>query len=423
MLIVHLSDIHFRQSDVSSNFDPNAGLRNDIVDDISQQLSLRSNNIPAAIIVSGDIAFAGKAIEYQFAREWFEQLCEACAVGYERLFLVPGNHDVDRGAARSSVVDALHSRIVHTNDNDLRSQLVSFLEDGSAGQTLYSSISAYNEFAVGLDCSFSAPANTTVQRELKFNDGTSLNIWGFNSSIFCGGVSDEKGKLLIDPGFSSMRLSPGNVNLAVCHHPTSWLRNDVDFKSHLDQHAQIHLFGHEHSNAIDLGTKCVRLSASAVHPEQNNGNYEPGYNLIDLEISHSDAKRSLNVVVHVREYQNRPNGFRPKMNGQDTEFSTAIDLPDWDPHLATQVTFPSPSEADSESVLEDPMKNFREISLKYLALPLSARYKIAEDLSLTAAEDNDQPDFERCRRMLLRAKDRGLITELSKAIDSHLSLD
>jgi hypothetical protein len=53
---------------------------------------------PDLVVFSGDLAFSGKAEEYKLAREWLEsQLWPALPKGLrrDRLFLVPGNHDVD----------------------------------------------------------------------------------------------------------------------------------------------------------------------------------------------------------------------------------------------------------------------------------------------------------------------------------------
>lgn len=416
MLIIHLSDIHFRIAEVTSNFDPNIGLRADILLDITERLSHRGE-APVAIIVSGDIAFAGKAEEYQYARGWFEELCEVCGVGYERLFLVPGNHDVDRSAACALVVEALHDSIGKVQEaGDVRKRLVQLLEDDTAGLALHSPIRAYNDFASGLDCSFSAPANTTVKRELMFPDGSSLNIWGFNSSLFCGGKLDRKGDLLIDPAFPNMRNAPGVVNLAVFHHPVSWLRHDGEFKTHLDQHANIHLFGHEHAHAIDIGSSCVRMSASALHPEHGSGDYEPGYNLISLEISDLEGLRELRISIEAREYQKRPNKFREKVNEEGKNYSAIFPLPPWKSKLPPRANVPVVMEPEMELTAVDPTINFRVLALEFLSLPMSSRYRIAEELSLISLEDNDQPDFERCKRMLLRAKERDQLSDLADSI-------
>jgi hypothetical protein len=54
---------------------------------------------PDLVVFSGDLAFSGKAEEYNLARDWLENpLWPALPDGLprDRLLLVPGNHDVDR---------------------------------------------------------------------------------------------------------------------------------------------------------------------------------------------------------------------------------------------------------------------------------------------------------------------------------------
>jgi len=52
---------------------------------------------PDLIFVTGDLAFSGAPAEYALTRAFFDDLLEATGLARERLFPVPGNHDVDRG--------------------------------------------------------------------------------------------------------------------------------------------------------------------------------------------------------------------------------------------------------------------------------------------------------------------------------------
>lgn len=52
-----------------------------------------------AVLIGGDVAFKGDPQEYQVAFTWFNELAEACGCPLERVFVVPGNHDVDRGSS------------------------------------------------------------------------------------------------------------------------------------------------------------------------------------------------------------------------------------------------------------------------------------------------------------------------------------
>ncbi|KWE98068.1 hypothetical protein WL81_01970 [Burkholderia ubonensis] len=62
------------------------------------------------------------------------------------------------------------------------------------------------------------------------------------------------------------------------------------------------------------------------------------------------------------------------------------------------------------------MESLRDISVRFFKLTLSQRSAIAGKLDLLEEEDINQPDFERFRRVLLRAKERGLMEELDREV-------
>ncbi|WP_170234382.1 metallophosphoesterase family protein [Azomonas agilis] len=79
--------------------------------------------MPDAIIVSGDIAFAGAPDEFAFATEWLTKLCEACRCSLESVFVVPGNHDVVRERAGRNLVQLIYRQIKQSDTRSLRFQI------------------------------------------------------------------------------------------------------------------------------------------------------------------------------------------------------------------------------------------------------------------------------------------------------------
>jgi len=87
---LHVSDIHMSVRDAWSQ---DVVLRA-IYDRIED---LRKQGLAADfILTTGDLAFSGKSEAYALARDFFDALCEASSVPKERIFCVPGNHDIDR---------------------------------------------------------------------------------------------------------------------------------------------------------------------------------------------------------------------------------------------------------------------------------------------------------------------------------------
>jgi 3',5'-cyclic AMP phosphodiesterase CpdA len=101
MLLLNISDIHFRHPICNSAMDPDRPYRTRLVQDVRDRTATWGN--VDAILVGGDIAFAGAAEEYEAAYQWLKELAEACACPLEWIFVIPGNHDVDRRVIQNNL--------------------------------------------------------------------------------------------------------------------------------------------------------------------------------------------------------------------------------------------------------------------------------------------------------------------------------
>lgn len=100
MNILHLSDIHFGR-DRSGYSDPFAR-KEEILDKLIDTLaSLEDDLKPDLVLLTGDIAWTGKAAEFDEAYEWLRKLKEALGLDSGRFVFCPGNHDLNRNAAVS----------------------------------------------------------------------------------------------------------------------------------------------------------------------------------------------------------------------------------------------------------------------------------------------------------------------------------
>ena len=89
---LHLSDFHFKSD--SDLFSQEVSTKA-ILEDIPSRLS--SEHPLQFVVVTGDIAFSGKPSQYDLAAEFFKLLASTLELGMDRIFICPGNHDVDRG--------------------------------------------------------------------------------------------------------------------------------------------------------------------------------------------------------------------------------------------------------------------------------------------------------------------------------------
>ena len=180
MLILHLSDIHFRKSEIGTAQDSNFHLRNELIRDVEQQCEYLGP--PDVIIVSGDVAFAGDPEEFEFAAAWLTELCLRCGGSMASIFVVPGNHDVVRHQADSLMVQLVHRAIKNSGDNTSQ-EIARHLSDPEAQLLLYQSLANYNQFALQFFCDLMPPDRTRVRRDLILNDGSVLRLWGLNSAF------------------------------------------------------------------------------------------------------------------------------------------------------------------------------------------------------------------------------------------------
>ncbi len=97
--IVHISDLHIKPKedfDRSVVLDP---LIKRIGDDLKDP---KSDLKPEIVVVTGDIAYSGQKYEYTIAKTFFNDLLKKLNLSDDRLFIVPGNHDVNYKIYRKS---------------------------------------------------------------------------------------------------------------------------------------------------------------------------------------------------------------------------------------------------------------------------------------------------------------------------------
>jgi predicted MPP superfamily phosphohydrolase len=99
---LHISDIHIRVSDAWSH---------DVVlkamcEDIARRK--KSGLTPDFILATVDLAFSGNVAEYKLVESFFDAISTASGVPKDRIFCIPGNHDIDRERQKMSFYGARH---------------------------------------------------------------------------------------------------------------------------------------------------------------------------------------------------------------------------------------------------------------------------------------------------------------------------
>ena len=429
MLFLHLSDIHFRFSEISRLDDPNAGLRDDVIADV-EFMRREIGRSADGILISGDIAFAGRKQEYKFAREWLKSaLCPAAGCEIEDVFVIPGNHDVDRNQAATQLHKDARTKLRDYPADQSDRILRNYLADPFSAQMLFGPIENYNRFAAEFVCNLAAEdpqrpeAKPFAMRDWELNDGSTLRVWGFNTVLVCD-EHDERGAMFIDPAAAQVVVrAPDITHVVMCHHPYSWLKNGGPFRERIEAVAKLHLFGHEHTRRVEEGVRFTAVRAGAVHPDRFELGWDPGYNWINLSVENSGPKRQLHVEIWVRKRDGARFIAVPNPSNANP-WSLHHELPDWTPPApATPVAatpFTTAPVTMSAPAAPTPPVSARSVISKLFRLSEHVQRKLIVELSLDQDGDQALKDYEFVLAAVRRAKDQNKLVDLNAKADEAL---
>lgn len=416
--LLHLSDIHFRG--YKPPWDEDDDQRQEMVRDVERLVG--EGGPVDGILIGGDIAFSGQPEEYEKAAEWLHRLIEVARCPQSAVWMVPGNHDVDRSVVEASEIigtfyDAMTGCPTEQVSETLRRKL--YGDPASAG--LVAHLRAYNDFARVPGCAVSA---TKPHWEDILNlDGHPLLVWGVNS-VLCSSKADC-GEPWGDPTLflgrqqACIPRARGKVRLAICHHPPGWLRDWADVERYVNR-AHVALFGHMHSAAVEQveDGAPLRVHAGAVGPDQGP-DWLPTYNLLTLSLP---SENRLEVFIQPRVWDSDDTCFVAADPSSDERFVDLSSQPSTQPPEPDPGDEISPSLATpllavpvaADPVSEDPAKR-RDLGFRYLTLPLTRRLEIAEHLDVLEGIDVGAGDpFP---EILRRIRDRDLIPRFAEALD------
>ena len=264
---IHLSDLHFGAGSVRHRFDQKSVMRA-IVRDVRE-------NAPRGvdrIFITGDIAFSAQHREYDEARAAMNKITEAAGVGRECLRFVPGNHDVDRAAAKKPLVRSAHQAVRAEGV-----ELDDLLGDPEARIVLLAKLGAYQAFVSGFSRHPSASDGAVDWFELVDVPGGhgKLRIVGL-STVWVSDENDRQPNLALALGpieQACEETSPGEMMFVLTHHPQEWIHAGSArlLDNALAQVPHIHFCGHVHEARAGttkrFGSKGrgIRYVAGAAH--------------------------------------------------------------------------------------------------------------------------------------------------------------
>ncbi len=293
---LHVSDFHFGRDKVE-------------IDEISRQIvryvkgKKDSSFAPHMIFITGDIAFSGQDEQYKkFNSVFLEPVIDMIG---DNVFMVPGNHDLNRKNGGTSVRRQLPYDFPQYFDPN---------EDGFSLRNEMLQTSRFKSFTSN-DLTF-IEKNHWINSEggafykvLKC-DSVRIGVVGVNTAWLCTGKKDgealDEDERYLTPGYNLLRKALSHIEdtdyrIVLGHHPIDWFFNDRDLREGkesirelLENYQVIYLHGHTHygrSQYDGIGRPFLTLGAGACFAARNDRKWVNGFFWSEL-----DTKRNIVAV-------------------------------------------------------------------------------------------------------------------------------
>ena len=285
---LHISDIHMRPRDAW----PQQVVMTAMCEDIRAK---RPDRPADFVLVTGDLAFGGKAEEYELVRDFLYELSAASGVAVDRIFCIPGNHDIDRDrqrfcfqGARSALQDAASTDAFLGNP------------DADDFRTLLARQEGYRNFQ---ESSFANQQRLPTPDGLGYVarliiDGVRLAIIGLDTAWLANGGIEDHMKLLLGErqllnalSLADESADPPHIVVAMGHHPLHLLQ-DFDRRAALRRiEGKCHFYhcGHLHEPEERSGGQtpggCVTVAAGASFETRQSHNT---YSFVRLDLRRAE---------------------------------------------------------------------------------------------------------------------------------------
>lgn len=224
------------------------------------------NRAPDLLFATGDIAGKGNAREYERATVFFDDLLDAAGLNRDRLFVVPGNHDVDRISGKHQLRTLADSDEADDYFDPAKSLPLSHLVYKFQAFSEW-----YNDYFKTIR---TFPTNTTCSPvEIVTINGHRIAVLPLNSAIFCINDHDHEklfiGRRCLDA--ARKQLEAADLTIALIHHPLDWLSpiEQSNIEAKLEASVDLLLQGHYHQTStksiVSANGGYLKLAAGAAY--------------------------------------------------------------------------------------------------------------------------------------------------------------
>lgn len=264
---LHISDLHLKAE--LSGWEENTVLR-DLVEAVRPLACKRP--APQFVVVSGDLAFAGRHREYELVTGFLDGISLALDLPRSRVYCVPGNHDVDRAVQTTCHLGARKLLTSHQAVEE-------FVTNEAERKTLLARQTNFRAFCCdywGADGPTWTPEGLGFVANLEVG-GLRVSIVGLNSAWLASGGDEDEHHLLVGERqviacLDILRAYSPCLTLAVVHHPPDWLlRFDrTTLEDRLAAECDFLHRGHLHEPELGTvsflsGSRCVVVGAGAAY--------------------------------------------------------------------------------------------------------------------------------------------------------------
>lgn len=254
-----ISDFHFKDGD---KYDQNV-----VVQSLLRAIEGKYNKgiSPDLIFATGDIAHSGKLSEYDQASKFFNDLLRITRCEKNKLFIIPGNHDVDRNQCQElkRTLDSEEDSVKFFGPTHPQHHFSKFNNFNSW----------YNKYFEGTR---SCPERTTCfPLELIEIRGVRIGLLPINSALFSVDNNDNGnlwlGRRPLDEAINSLNDISPDIRVSLIHHPLEWLHQAerANIKSKLRSTMDFILRGHLHDfeaeASVSSSNSILNIATGAVY--------------------------------------------------------------------------------------------------------------------------------------------------------------
>ncbi len=301
--ILHISDFHFTRRKLRE--------QQIVVDALIKDLETLciGHRRPDLVVFTGDLVQRGGVDSHEDAYDCLlSRVAQATGCSDERIFIVPGNHDLARGVIDVSV-DTHREWRAAAGDMDA---INSMYEAGAFEDVGKTKFAAYGELERYLSDGIVKHRNrfVTVYRIAAID----IDIVVINTAMLSVGgheIFEKDQGLLVVPEYALLEakstLSECSYRIYATHHPIDMLSEAGArmLRRSIEENADVHLFGHMHDpearNIIGFKGELFSDQAGAIFTQRSQAYI--GYSLISVD------RESKLYETHLRTYFNDRNAF------------------------------------------------------------------------------------------------------------------